>query len=59
MTEETAARLREALAGIDLSRADGRLGIGAILAEIERTEPGMILQSAARVQLRALGLSGD
>lgn len=64
MTEETAARLREALAGIDLSRADGRPrlrgdddGIGAILAEIERTAPGMILQSAARVQLRALGLS--
>ena len=57
MTEERAARLREALAGIDLSRADGRLGIGVILAEIERAAPAAILRSAARVQLRSLGLS--
>jgi len=55
MTEEKAARLREALAGIDLGRADGRIGIGVILAEIERAAPGAILQSAARVQLRSLG----
>jgi hypothetical protein len=63
MTEETAARLREVLAGIDLGRADGpRLrgddeGIGVMLAEIERVAPQAILQSAARVQLRALGVS--
>jgi hypothetical protein len=57
MTEETAARLREVLAGIDLGRADGRIGIGVMLAEIERVAPQAILQSAARVQLRALGVS--
>ena len=63
MTEETAARLREVLAGIDLGRADGpRLrgddeGIGVMLAEIERVAPQAILQSAARVQLRALGVT--
>ncbi|MFN7390179.1 hypothetical protein [Brevundimonas sp.] len=53
MTEETAARLREVLAGIDLGRADGpRLrgddeGIGVMLAEIERVAPQAILQSAS------------
>lgn len=57
MTEETAARLREVLAGIDLGRADGKIGIGVMLAEIERVAPQAILQSAARVQLRALGVS--
>lgn len=57
MTEETAARLREVLVGIDLGRADGRIGIGVMLAEIERVAPQAILQSAARVQLRALGVS--
>lgn len=56
MTEERAQRLREALRGIDLSRAEGRLGIGVILGEIERAAPQAILQSAARVQLRSLGL---
>lgn len=53
--DETTARMMEALAGIDLSRADGRIGIGTLLAQLERDAPDAILRSAARVQLRALG----
>ena len=52
-----AARLLESLAGLDLTSADGRAGIGALLSEIERACPGAILQQAARIELRALGLS--
>ena len=53
--DETTARMLEALAAIDLSRADGRIGIGTLLARLEREAPETILRSAARVQLKALG----
>ena len=49
------ARLLEALAGLDLTSADGRAGIGTLLSEIERACPGAILQQAARIELRAVG----
>lgn len=50
-----AARLLEALEGLDLTSADGRAGIGTLLSEIERACPGAILQQAAGMELRALG----
>jgi hypothetical protein len=50
-----AARLLEGLEGLDLTSADGRAGIGALLAEIERLSPGAILQQAARIELRRVG----
>ena len=49
------ARLLQAIEGIDLTSADGRAGLGALLSEIERACPGAILQQAARIELRALG----
>lgn len=52
--EVLAARLLEALAGLDLTSADGRAGIGTLLSEIERACPGAILQQAARIELRAI-----
>ena len=54
-----AARLLEALEGLDLTSADGRAGIGTLLSEIERACPGAILQQAARIELRALGWRSD
>jgi hypothetical protein len=53
--DRIAARLLEALEGLDLTSADGRAGIGTLLSEIERACPGAILQQAARIQLRAVG----
>jgi len=52
---DTAARLSRALEGIDLTSADGRAGIGALLAEIERLPPGTILKQAAEIQLKRVG----
>jgi len=49
------ARLLQAIEGIDLTSADGRAGLGALLSEIERACPGAILQQAARIELRAVG----
>jgi hypothetical protein len=57
MTDENAARLLDAIRGIDLSSADGRAGIGSILAEIERVSPGAILQRAAAIELRRISPS--
>jgi hypothetical protein len=54
-SEDLAARLLEGLEGLDLTSADGRAGIGALLAEIERLSPGAILQQAARIDLRRVG----
>ncbi|MDP1912390.1 hypothetical protein [Brevundimonas sp.] len=55
-----AARLLEALEGLDLTSADGRAGINTLLSEIERACPGAILQQAAGIELRAVGLGkGD
>jgi hypothetical protein len=53
-----AARLLEILAGLDLTSADGRAGIGGLLSEIERLSPGSVLQQAARIDLRRLGWTG-
>ena len=53
--DRIAARLLEALEGLDLTSADGRAGIGTLLSEIERACPGAILQQAARIELRSLG----
>lgn len=54
-SDNPAARLLEGLEGLDLTSADGRAGIGALLAEIERLSPGAILQQAARIELRRVG----
>lgn len=48
-------RLLDALSGIDLTSADGRAGIGRLLAEIERLCPGTITRQAATLNLRRLG----
>ena len=53
--DRIAARLLEALEGLDLTSADGRAGIGTLLSEIERACPGAILQEAARIELRSIG----
>ncbi len=39
--DDVTARLLDALKGIDLSRPDGRIGIGSLLAEIERRSPAI------------------
>lgn len=44
-------RLLAALSGMDLTSADGRAGIATALAEIERKDPGAILQAASRIDL--------
>jgi hypothetical protein len=44
--------LIEALGGLDLTSADGRAGIGALLSEIERLSPGAIHRQAAGMDLR-------
>lgn len=53
--EPSPSRLLDALSGIDLTSADGRAGIGRLLAEIERLCPGAITRQAATHQLRSLG----
>ncbi|HEX8661572.1 MAG TPA: hypothetical protein VF686_06870 [Brevundimonas sp.] len=50
-----AVRLLEIVGGLDLTSADGRAGIGALLSEIERLSPGAIHQQAAGMDLRRLG----
>lgn len=54
--EAMTARLLAVLQGLDLTSADGRAGIGALLSEIERLSPGAVLQQAARIELRAVGV---
>jgi hypothetical protein len=59
--DRIAARLLEALEaleGLDLTSADGRAGIHTLLSEIERACPGVLLQQAARMELRAVGWRG-
>ena len=53
--EALAARLLASLEGLDLASADGRAGLHTLLSEIERACPGVILQQAARIELRAVG----
>lgn len=55
-TDERTARLLDALRGVDLTTSAGRAGIGCVLSEIERLSPGAILQRAASIQLRSLGV---
>ena len=50
-----AARMLDALSGLDLTSADGRAGIATLLSEIERACPGAILRQAAGIELRRLG----
>jgi len=52
---DPAARLLTVIQGLDLASADGRAGIRALLAEIERLSPGAILQQAASIELRRVG----
>jgi len=56
--EDPTTRLLEALHGLDLTSADGRAGIGTLLAEIERLSPGAVLRQAAGIDLRRLGWAG-
>jgi len=56
--DRIAARLLEALAGLDLTSADGRAGIGTLLSEIQRACPGVRLHQAARMELRGGGRVG-
>ncbi len=42
---EPAARLRDSLRGLDLASADGRAGLRALLAGIDRACPAAILQA--------------
>lgn len=53
---ELASRLIKMVEGLDLSSADGRAGVRAILREIEAAAPGSVEQMAAHLQLRRLGL---
>ncbi len=53
---EHAARLQRSLEGIDLRSADGRTGLGALLREVERIEPGIVQRICAEIELRQLGL---
>lgn len=53
--DDPTARLLEALEGLDLTSADGRAGISTLLSEIERACPGVLLQQAARMELRSIG----
>jgi hypothetical protein len=39
---------------MDLTSADGRAGIATALAEIERKDPGAILQAASRIDLKRI-----
>ena len=53
--DDPSIRLLDALEGLDLTSADGRAGLGTLLAEIERRCPEAILRQAAGLELRRLG----
>jgi hypothetical protein len=57
--DDMAARLLAVVQGLDLTSADGRAGIGALLSEIERLSPGAIHQQAAGMDLRRLGWAAE
>lgn len=48
--------LAQMVAAIDLTSADGRAGLGALLREIEREEPGIVQRICAEIELSKLGL---
>lgn len=56
MTPNPAPDLLASLQGLDLTSADGRAGIRTLLSEIERLSPGLILQQAAGIELRRVGV---
>lgn len=56
VTPDTAPDLLASLQGLDLTSADGRAGIRTLLSEIERLSPGLILQQAAGIELRRVGI---
>ncbi len=51
-------RLTDALRGVDLASADGRAGIGQLLAEVERMAPGCIYREASRTDFARLATVG-
>lgn len=51
------ANLMLQLVGLDLSSADGRVGAGSILREIEAKVPGSIARMQAGLALRGAGAS--
>ena len=53
--EDPTTRLLAVLQGLDLTSADGRAGIGTLLAEVERLAPAAVLKQAAGIELRRLG----
>ena len=55
MSERARLMLR-LLRGVDLVSADGRAGLNAFLAEVERLAPGCIRQAAAVQDRLALGV---
>ena len=55
MPPDPAARLLAALEGLDLTSADGRAGIRALLTELDRLSPDAILRQAASIELRRMG----
>ncbi|RZJ77296.1 MAG: hypothetical protein EON88_35575 [Brevundimonas sp.] len=54
--DDHTTRMLAILERVDLLSADGRAGIGVLLAEIERRAPGAILKAAATVQIDRLGM---
>jgi hypothetical protein len=50
--------LVKTLRGLDLASADGRAGLGALLRELERAEPGLVrrLSAEAAASERGVGL---
>lgn len=57
VTPNPAPDLLASLQGLDLTSADGRAGIRTLLSEIERLSPGLILQQAAGIELRRVGIT--
>ena len=59
-TEPTdpAAPLHAAVRTLDLTSADGRAGLRALLAELDRLAPGAVLRQAATIELRRIGWRG-
>lgn len=53
---DRAARLMEAIEGLEIDSADGRAGVRAMLREIEAAAPGAVEMMAAGLQLRRLGV---
>lgn len=50
--EATADRMLRSIEGLDLTSADGRAGLTALLREIERAAPGAIERLSADIQIR-------